>query len=51
VQATKEVQAAAQKVIRENVKLKELLRQAGYTDEAIGKWINRDISGEHTVTT
>ncbi|KAF3009811.1 hypothetical protein E8E13_010155 [Curvularia kusanoi] len=39
VQVTKEVQLAAQKVARENARLKELLRRTGYTDDAIESWM------------
>jgi len=42
VQATREVQLAAQKVLRENVRLRELLRQTGYSDEAIDAWVKLD---------
>ncbi|KAF2188550.1 hypothetical protein K469DRAFT_703135 [Zopfia rhizophila CBS 207.26] len=42
IQATKEVQFAAQRVARENAKLRDLLRQTGYTDNAIDTWV-----GEH----
>jgi len=50
VQATKEVQVAAQKVVRENARLKELLRRVGYSDGAIEKWVNYEESGEHAVS-
>jgi hypothetical protein len=39
VQATKEVQLAAQRVTRENVKLRELLRRSGYSNCAIDAWV------------
>jgi hypothetical protein len=42
VQATKEVQLAAQRVTRENVKLRDLLRRTGYTNSAIDAWIRDD---------
>ncbi|KAL9104805.1 MAG: hypothetical protein Q9163_000303 [Psora crenata] len=42
VQATKEVQLAAQRVARENAKLRELLRKTGFTDEAINTWVTDD---------
>jgi len=49
VQATKEVQVAAQRIIRENAKLRELLRRTGYSAEAIDNWINQDGPGEHVL--
>jgi hypothetical protein len=51
VLATKEVQVAAQKVIRENAKLREMLRQTGYSAEDIDNWVNQDGSGEHGLGT
>ncbi|KAH7112567.1 hypothetical protein B0J11DRAFT_542600 [Dendryphion nanum] len=42
VQVTHEVQLAAQRVTRENAKLRDLLRRTGYTDEVIGAWIRED---------
>ena len=42
VQATKEVQLAAQRVVRENTKLRDLLRRMGYTDSAIDAWVAED---------
>ncbi len=39
VQATKEVQLAAQRVARENVRLRELLRQSGFDDERIDTFL------------
>ncbi|KAF1994083.1 hypothetical protein P154DRAFT_502440 [Amniculicola lignicola CBS 123094] len=42
VQVTKEVQLAAQKVLRENGKLRDLLRRTGYTDHAIDVWVRED---------
>ncbi|KAF2477484.1 uncharacterized protein BDR25DRAFT_338335 [Lindgomyces ingoldianus] len=38
VQATKEVQLAAQKVSRENARLRELLRQVGVADHIVDDW-------------
>ncbi|OCK90507.1 uncharacterized protein K441DRAFT_666216 [Cenococcum geophilum 1.58] len=42
VQATKEVQLAAQRVARENAKLRDLLRRIGYADNAIDAWVKED---------
>jgi hypothetical protein len=42
VQVTKEVQLAAQRVTRENAKLRDLLRRTGYTDDAIDVWVRED---------
>ncbi|KAH8727069.1 hypothetical protein GQ44DRAFT_704482 [Phaeosphaeriaceae sp. PMI808] len=42
VQATKEVQLAAQRVTRENVKLRDLLRRTGYADSVIDAWVRED---------
>lgn len=42
VQATKEVQLAGQRVTRENIKLRDLLRRTGYTNSAIDSWIRED---------
>ncbi len=39
VQATKEVQLAAQRVARENARLRELLRQSGFDDERIDAFL------------
>ncbi|KAF1957151.1 hypothetical protein CC80DRAFT_471670 [Byssothecium circinans] len=39
IQVTKEVQLAAQKVTRENAKLRDLLRRAGYTDDVVDAWL------------
>jgi hypothetical protein len=51
VQATKEVQVAAQRIIRENAKLREMLRQTGYSAKAVDNWVNQDGSGEHGLGT
>jgi hypothetical protein len=42
VQATKEVQLAAQRVARENVKLRDLLSRSGYSNDAIDAWVRED---------
>ncbi|OCK76761.1 hypothetical protein K432DRAFT_136314 [Lepidopterella palustris CBS 459.81] len=42
IQATKEVQLAAQRVASENAKLRDLLRKIGYTDVAIDTWVRAD---------
>lgn len=42
VQVTKEVQIAAQGVARENAKLRDLLRWAGYTDDVVDAWVKGD---------
>ncbi|KAF2623817.1 hypothetical protein BU25DRAFT_349156 [Macroventuria anomochaeta] len=42
VQATKEVQSAAQRVVRENARLRDLLRRMGYTDRTIDAWVAED---------
>ena len=42
IQATKEVQLAAQRVVSENAKLRDLLRRIGYTDKAIDAWVRED---------
>lgn len=42
IQVTKEVQLAAQRVTRENARLKDLLRRTGYTDEVIDAWARED---------
>lgn len=42
IQATKEVQFAAQRVSRENAKLRDLLRRIGCTDNAIDAWVQED---------
>ncbi len=42
VHATKEVQEAAQKVVKDNVRLKGLLRQLGCNDETIENWLDQD---------
>lgn len=42
VRATKEVQSAAQRVMRENVRLRDLLRKTGYTDCTIDAWVAED---------
>lgn len=42
LQATKEVQLAAQRVTRENAKLRDLLRRTGYTEDAIDAWVRED---------
>ncbi|KAH7359795.1 hypothetical protein BKA66DRAFT_472074 [Pyrenochaeta sp. MPI-SDFR-AT-0127] len=42
VQVTKEVQLAAQRVTRENAKLRDLLRRTGYTDDVIDAWVRED---------
>lgn len=42
IQVTKEVQLAAQGVARENAKLRDLLRWAGYTDDTIDAWVKGD---------
>jgi hypothetical protein len=42
IQVTKEVQLAAQGVARENAKLRDLLRWAGYTDDIIDAWVKGD---------
>jgi hypothetical protein len=51
VQATKEVQVAAQRVIKENERLKDFLRQIGYNDEAISDWVNQNGAPEHATPT
>jgi hypothetical protein len=51
IQATKEVQLAAQRVARENAKLRELLSSIGYTNAAIDAWVRGDEAvqdGEHS---
>uniref|UniRef100_A0A8H7NI95 BZIP domain-containing protein n=1 Tax=Bionectria ochroleuca TaxID=29856 RepID=A0A8H7NI95_BIOOC len=45
IKATMEVQFAARKVVVENGWLKELLRQAGFTDEDIHIWVKREHCG------
>jgi hypothetical protein len=50
VQVTKEVQLAAQRVTRENAKLRDLLRKTGYTDDVIDVWVKQDgclLGAEH----
>lgn len=42
IQVTKEVQLAAQRVTRENAKLRDLLRRTGYTDDVIDAWVRED---------
>lgn len=42
VQVTKEVQFAAQRVARENAKLRDLLRRTGYTEDVIDAWVRAD---------
>ncbi|OCK98352.1 uncharacterized protein K441DRAFT_604248 [Cenococcum geophilum 1.58] len=42
VYAMKEVQLAAQRVTRENAKLRDLLRRTGYTDDTINAWVRED---------
>lgn len=42
VQATREVQLAAQRVARENARLRDLLSKIGYTDKAIDAWVRKD---------
>jgi len=43
VQATKEVQRAAQQVAGENAKLRDLLGRIGYTHSFIDAWINTEV--------
>jgi hypothetical protein len=45
VQATREVQLAAQLVVRENASLRELLRRTGFDDEAIDAWVRQSDYG------
>jgi len=42
VQATKEVQVAAQRIVHENTRLRELLRLNGIGNEAIDAWVRQD---------
>jgi len=42
VQATKEVQVAAQRIAHENTRLRELLRLNGIANEAIDAWVRQD---------
>jgi hypothetical protein len=42
IQVTKEVQLAAQKLVRENAKLRNLLRRTGYTDDVIDARLKDD---------
>jgi hypothetical protein len=42
VQATKEVQLAGKRVVRENLRLRELLHYAGFEDLAINEWVLQD---------
>lgn len=53
VQATKEVQLSAQRVVRQNVRLRELLRHEGVDDNVIDSWIRKDenVANETTVCT
>lgn len=46
VQATKQVQLAAQRVVRENIRLRELLRLAGFDDEDLDVWTLRTDCGD-----
>lgn len=45
VQATKEVQLAAQRVSKQNVRLRELLRRTGFDDGFIDAWVRQDDCG------
>lgn len=47
VQATREVQLAAQLVVRENASLRELLRRTGVDDEAIDACVRQGDVGNH----
>jgi hypothetical protein len=40
IQATREMQLAAQRVASENAKLRDLLRQAGYCDKTVEAWLS-----------
>lgn len=42
VQATKEVQVAAQRIVHENTRLRQLLRLNGIGSEAIDAWVRQD---------
>ena len=42
MQATKEVQIAAQRIVHENTRLRELLRLNGISSEAIDAWIRQE---------
>lgn len=43
VQATKDVQASAQKVVRENARLKALLRHLNIADDVVDMWVPGDM--------
>ncbi|KAH6988623.1 hypothetical protein EDB80DRAFT_172900 [Ilyonectria destructans] len=45
VQATKEVQLAAQQVVQENARLRELLSLAGFSPEDVDAWVKQGESG------
>ncbi|KAH8657276.1 hypothetical protein BGZ61DRAFT_371602, partial [Ilyonectria robusta] len=45
VQATKEVQLAAQQVVQENARLRELLGLAGFSHEDVDAWVKQGGSG------
>ncbi|KAH6883567.1 hypothetical protein B0T10DRAFT_410924, partial [Thelonectria olida] len=45
VQATKEVQLAAQQVVKENARLRELLGLAGFSPEDVDAWVKQGESG------
>ena len=45
MQATKEVQLAAQRVLKQNVRLRELLRRIGFDDGFIDAWVRQDDCG------
>ena len=42
IQATKEVQIAAQRVVRQNAGLRDLLQRIGYTENAINGWLKEN---------
>ncbi len=43
VQATKEVQLSAQKVVKENARLRALLRHLGTGEDVVEYWVNGDM--------
>ena len=49
IQATREVQLAARRVARENVRLRQLLRHKGVDEDTISTWIREDESGADIV--